>query len=154
VTIYLVRHGRAGSRKKWVGRDELRPLDAKGGVQADGLAAALADAGLTHLWSSPFTRCMQTLQPLSDKIQLPVETHPALAEGAPATLSLALLGAHVGDTVAYCTHGDVIENVLEALVDEGMEADLVQNTRKGGWWAIETDGARFTSGRYHPPVNG
>jgi hypothetical protein len=44
--------------------------------------------------------------------------------------------------------------VLEALVDGGMEADLGQSTRKGGWWVIDTDGDRFTQGRYHEPVNG
>jgi broad specificity phosphatase PhoE len=153
VTIYLVRHAHAGSRRKWVGRDELRPQDDKGMVQADGLAAALADAGLTHLYSSPSTRCTQTLQPLSDKIQLPVETNPALAEGAPATLSLALVQKHLGDTVAFCTHGDVIENVLGALVQRGMDADVGQSTRKGGCWVIQTEGDHFTDGRYQAPVN-
>jgi 8-oxo-dGTP diphosphatase len=152
--IYLVRHGRAGSRKKWVGRDELRPLDAKGVAQARGLAAVLADAGLAHLWSSPFTRCVQTLQPASDRIQRPIETHPALAEGAPATLSMALLDAHTAGHAAFCTHGDVIENVLDALAGRGLEVDQTQNTRKGAWWEIETDGDRFTRVSYRPPVAG
>lgn len=152
MTIYLIRHGRAGSRKKWVERDELRPLDDKGWAQANGVAAALADAGITHLFSSPFTRCTQTVQPLSDTTQLPVETHPALAEGAPATLSLALLQGHIGDTAAFCTHGDVIPNVLHALAGQGVEVDLAQDTRKGAWWVIETEGDRFTRATYHPPV--
>ena len=154
MTIYLIRHGHAGSRKKWVGRDELRPLDDKGMAQARGLAAALADAGLTYLCSSPFTRCTQTLQPLGDKLQRPVETHPALAEGAPVTLSLALLHAHAGEQAAFSTHGDVIPNVLHALVRQGMEADLGQDTRKGAWWAIETEGDRFSRATYHPAVIG
>jgi 8-oxo-dGTP diphosphatase len=154
VTIYLIRHGRAGSRKKWVERDELRPLDDKGVAQANGVAVALAGAGITHLCSSPFLRCTQTLEPLGDKVRQPVQTHPALAEGAPETLSLALLRAHAGDTVAFCTHGDVIPNVLHALAGQGMEVDLAQDTRKGAWWGIETEGDRFTRATYHPPVLG
>ena len=154
MTIYLVRHGRAGSRKRWVGRDELRPLDGKGVAQARGMAAALAGAAPVQLWSSPFTRCVQTLQPLGDEIRQPIETHPALAEGAPATLSMALLDAHTGGHAAFCTHGDVIENVLDALAGRGVEVDLTQNTRKGAWWEIGTDGDRFTRATYHPPVIG
>jgi 8-oxo-dGTP diphosphatase len=152
VTLYLVRHAHAGSRKKWVGRDELRPLSTRGSAQADGIAGALADVGLTHLYTSPFTRCVQTMEPLAEKVQLALEPHPGLAEGAPVALSLALVHAHLDDTVALCTHGDVLDNVLDALGQRGMETDDDLETRKGGWWAIETDGDRFTRGRYHPPV--
>jgi 8-oxo-dGTP diphosphatase len=129
-------------------------LDGKGNAQANGVAEALAGAGLTHVLSSPFARCVQSVQPLGDKTGLPVETHPALAEGAPVTLSLALLHAHMGDTAAFCSHGDVIPNVLDALAAQGMEADVGQDTRKGAWWEIETDGERFTRATYHPPVTG
>jgi 8-oxo-dGTP diphosphatase len=152
VTIYLVRHGHAGSSKHWVGRDELRPLSAKGVAQADGIAVTLADVGLTHLYTSPFTRCVQTMEPLAQKVQLALEPHPALAEGAPVALSLALLHAHLDDTVALCTHGDVLDNVLDALGQQGVTIDGDLETRKGAWWVIDAEGDRLASAHYHPPV--
>lgn len=154
MTLYLVRHGHAGSRKKWVGRDELRPLSERGAAQADGVTEALADAGLTHLYTSPFVRCVQTLEPLAEKVQLPLETHPALAEGAPVALSLALLHTHRHDTIVCCTHGDVLDNVLDALHQRGMATETDESTRKGGWWVIESEDDRFSRGTYHPPAVG
>ena len=42
MTILLVRHARAGSRKDWDGPDEKRPLSKKGRRQADGRSPGLS----------------------------------------------------------------------------------------------------------------
>ena len=45
VTIFLIRHGKAGSRREWDGDDSLRPLSRPGVAQAQGLVPLLRAAG-------------------------------------------------------------------------------------------------------------
>jgi phosphohistidine phosphatase SixA len=91
----------------------LRPLDKRGRAQAEALRDRLLAAGVTRVLSSPYVRCVQTVEPLG----LDVELDERLAEGAPRSDTLALL-AKTEDAVA-CTHGDVIENVLGRSLEKG-----------------------------------
>ncbi len=65
MTIYLLRHAKAGERNVWEGDDLLRPLSGRGHLQARGLLEVLADAQFDRLLSSPYVRCMETVVPLS-----------------------------------------------------------------------------------------
>ena len=69
--VFLVRHARAGDRERWTGDDRLRPLDGKGRRQADAMVAPLAGYPITRLVSSPYLRCVQTLEPLSARLDAP-----------------------------------------------------------------------------------
>src|SRR5205085_3956418 len=82
MTAYLVRHAKAGSRAKWTAPDDLRPLSKPGRRQADALADALGDTGITRIVSSPHVRCRQTVEPLAARCGVQVESSDALAEGA------------------------------------------------------------------------
>src|SRR5690349_6431607 len=82
--LYVVRHADAGQRSQWDGPDSSRPLSHGGERQADGLADILAEDGITRLLASPFTRCVQTLEPLGKRLGLPVEADERLAEGTGA----------------------------------------------------------------------
>ena len=84
MTIYLVRHAKAGSRKAWTGDDELRPLSKAGRAQARALAKRLAADGITRIFSSPYVRCRQTVEPLAERSGVPVEASEALARGRAA----------------------------------------------------------------------
>ena len=83
VSTYLVRHAKAGSRHRWDGDDFERPVSASGRKQADAMAARLVDAGVTSLWSSPYVRCIETLEPLADLVGLPIHTDERLVRGCP-----------------------------------------------------------------------
>ncbi len=138
MAVLLVRHAEAGHRDTWDGPDELRPLAAEGDAQAQGLVAALAAFDVTGALSSPYIRCSQTVAPLAAARRLTVEPCENLAEGqGPAGLALArgLLGAP-GYTV-LCTHGDVVEEVLDGL---GVRRE--DYTRKGATWALNEGGAQ------------
>src|SRR5688500_5133995 len=89
--LYLVRHAKAGNRHHWTGDDVERPLSPKGQAQADGLAKALDGVPLTRVLSSPYVRCVQTVEPLAAAHGLEVEETPALAEGRPLAPVLELL---------------------------------------------------------------
>src|SRR5258708_5758356 len=81
MAIYLVRHGKAGSRHDWKGPDDERPLSKRGRRQAEALVDVLADRGIEQVFSSPSLRCVETVRPLADKLGLGVELRPELAEG-------------------------------------------------------------------------
>ena len=65
VPLLLVRHAHAHARKEWSGDDRLRPLSANGLRQAEGLIAVFGNfARPSRVLSSPYLRCMQTVEPL------------------------------------------------------------------------------------------
>ena len=84
-TIYLVRHAKAGDRSSWDGDDTIRPLSGKGRRQAVAISDRLFDLIAAHpdaqLISSPYIRCMQTLEPLAARLHSQVLADPRLAEG-------------------------------------------------------------------------
>ena len=140
MAVLLVRHAKAGDRDNWDGPGDLRPVTPKGETQAEGLVAALAGFDVTRVLSSPYLRCSQTVAPLAAAHGLAVEPCDDLAEGqARAGLALVrslLAGAGVGSTV-LCTHGDVVEEVLD-----GLGVSREDSTRKGATWVLDHDGAR------------
>ena len=80
MALYIVRHGKAGKRSQWDGPDMTRPLDDLGRIQAKEISLTIAAIAPTWLVSSPFLRCMQTLQDLSELTGLPVLVDERLAE--------------------------------------------------------------------------
>ncbi|MCB0962060.1 MAG: histidine phosphatase family protein [Acidimicrobiales bacterium] len=121
--LFLIRHAHAGSRSDWTGDDALRPLSARGEGQARAIAAQLADAGIDLLWSSPYVRCRQTLEPLAEKLGLEVLDSEPFAEGGagPVALDAALEAAAAGRRLAVCSHGDVLPAVATAAERRGAE---------------------------------
>ena len=67
-TVLLLRHASAGSRREWEGDDCGRPLDRKGRRQATALAVALAARGIDRIRSSPYLRCLQTVEPIAELV--------------------------------------------------------------------------------------
>ena len=65
--MYLLRHARAGRRSAWKGDDELRPLSKVGRRHAAALLDLLADAEIEQIVSSPYVRCVQSVQALKDR---------------------------------------------------------------------------------------
>ena len=149
MSVFLVRHAKAGDRATWEGPDALRPLTDAGWKQADGLAGLLG-TGVDHVLSSPSVRCMQTIQPLANALGLKVEEHDYLAEGAGAKRALELV--RDSDQSALCTHGDVIGEILETLSAAGIDLGPELRLKKASTWILELDSnGDVTSGRYLSP---
>ena len=148
--IYLVRHAKAGERRVWEGDDEARPLSKLGWKQSDAIAKRLASKGATSLYSSPYVRCMQTLEPLAKRLGVDVEPEPRLHEGAPFEPVLDLL-AEVDSGAVLCSHGDIIPAVIEALARRGMEVETRPDWRKATIWVLRRKGDRITKGKVWPP---
>ncbi len=131
--LHLIRHAHAGSRSAWEGPDDERPLSGRGRRQADALATAFDGSPLDVLWTSPYLRCRQTLEPLAAARGLPIADSPVVAEGAagPTALDACLAEATAGRVLAMCSHGDVIPAMVAAAVRRGAQLDGPRALTKG-----------------------
>jgi 8-oxo-dGTP diphosphatase len=152
VTIFLVRHAHAGKRSEWEGDDTARPISDRGTTQTSGITDLLADRSVRRVVSSPFLRCVQTVEPLAEARGLSVVTDDRLAEGAGADQALELLLELDGEDGVACSHGDLIPHLLRRLVALGMAADGPLLDQKGSVWTIDIQDGIPTRGRYTPPV--
>jgi 8-oxo-dGTP diphosphatase len=148
--VYFVRHAKAGERRIWEGDDLERPLSKTGWKQARALGKRLQKKGASELVSSPYLRCIQTLEPLAAALDVPVLADERLLEGAGFEGALELL-AEVADGAVLCSHGDVIPETLQALVRRGMEVKTAPDWRKGTVWVLKRNQGRITSGTVWPP---
>jgi 8-oxo-(d)GTP phosphatase len=147
----LVRHAHAGERKKWSGDDALRPIDADGRTEADGLGVLLSLFDPARLFAATPLRCKQTLQPLADRLGLPIVIDSAFAEPAdldelPAKVKVAAsrLGElRDGGTAGICSQGKVIPPLLAALL--GAEDSARYKTPKGTGWLLAWSGDTLTA---------
>lgn len=150
--LYVVRHADAGTRGHDSGPDELRGLTERGQRQADALRDQLADAGIVRLVASPFRRCTDTLLPLAEHLGLSVESDDRLAEGQGFVGTLALAEELAeAPAAAICSHGDVIPDLLDALVRRGIKLRDELRWPKASTWVLVRDGDGFSKAKYLPP---
>jgi 8-oxo-dGTP diphosphatase len=155
MTIYLVRHAKAGERNAWSGDDELRPLSGRGHLQARGLLDVLRDAEFERVLSSPYVRCMETVVPIAAERRMAIEPADELAEGATLREALALVHKHAEGGAVMCTHGDVMPMLLERFAKKGVDIGNAPQWPKGCTWVLETDAAgEVRAARYLPPPPG
>lgn len=74
-TFLLVRHAHA----QWV-PDEMRPLSAEGRVDSAQVAEMLAPLLPVAIYSSPYRRARETVEPLSVRLRMPVQEMAELRE--------------------------------------------------------------------------
>ena len=113
MTSILLRHASAGHRLDWEHDDHLRPLNARGRRQSADLVELLRPLGVRRILSSPYVRCVQTVEPLAAALGLEVELNERLEEGKGGAAAELLRE----DGVVCCTHGDIVE----ALVGRGLK---------------------------------
>jgi broad specificity phosphatase PhoE len=78
--IILVRHAEAVIGAGWEDRDDDRPLSDAGRRAARELAEELDPFGLTAIYSSPFPRAHQTIEPLAQRREMEITILPDLRE--------------------------------------------------------------------------
>lgn len=109
--ILLIRHASAGSREEWEGDDRLRPLDERGRRQAEELVALLAPYPIDRILSSPYLRCVQTVEPLARARELEIEQTESLSEERQNVDGTALVRLLQGEDAALSCHGGLSEAV-------------------------------------------
>lgn len=117
--MLLVRHASAGDPEAWIGDDRARPLDERGRAQAAALVELLAERPFARVLTSPYLRCVQTVEPLARARRLPLEYRHELGDDAGAEEALALLRDLDGEPAAVCSHGDLIRELLGDELEKG-----------------------------------
>ena len=149
--IYFVRHAKAGSRSTWEGDDRIRPLVEDGWKQAHALAVILEPLQPSVLWSSPYVRCQQTLEPLAELTGLTVVSDARLEEESPLELSLAILD-DAPDNAVLCSHGDVIPDAINGLLRRGMDIGSAPLAlKKASTFVLHRVNGLFVSAEYWAP---
>jgi 8-oxo-dGTP diphosphatase len=152
VTLYLVRHGSAGSRNEADPFDLERRLDEVGHRQAELLVELLATTVVSEIRSSPAPRCLETVAPLAAARGLEVRPEDALLEGTPVEESWAIVEALAvaGTDAVLCSHGDVIPDLIRRAQARGMEVPGRAGCSKGSVWALHWVDGSFARGDYTP----
>src|SRR5262249_30255592 len=65
LVMLLMRHAWAGHRDEWDGHDHERPLDDRGYEQAAALVERLEPYRIDAIMTSPYVRCVATVEPLA-----------------------------------------------------------------------------------------
>jgi probable phosphomutase (TIGR03848 family) len=105
-TLLLVRHGETASNAKGVmsGRLPGIPLNEKGRMQAEAVAAVLAKAPIKYIYSSPIQRAQETASYLSKLLEMEVQ----IADGITETD----IGTWSGRSVKQCARTKLWQTVI------------------------------------------
>lgn len=154
MTLFLVRHASASARGS-LGYDSdlARRLDDVGHDQAQELVSLLGDRGVTAVYSSSATRCIETVKPLAAHIETEVIVDNSLTEGQSATMAIHLARTLVTNntTAALCSHGDIIPDLIQTLAREGMIIVGQRAWSKGSTWELRTRGNDITEAHFLGP---
>jgi phosphohistidine phosphatase SixA len=148
--FYFVRHAKAGSRGHWQGDDRLRPLSKKGVKQAEALIDLFKPFKISAIYSSPFLRCVQTVEPLASDRGLEIQETPALAEGRGLRGAYEFMSDPNLDNVVLSTHGDLVWELVEDLVNRRVIQPGEGGYEKGSTWAVEVDKGKPVRARFIP----
>ncbi len=108
----LIRHARAGERAEWSDDDRRRPVDERGRKQAADLVDALSGYRLTRILSSPYDRCVQTVEPLAQARGLEIEIRDELGEERQLDEGVELVRSLLDQDVAVCGHGGLSDALV------------------------------------------
>jgi 8-oxo-dGTP diphosphatase len=152
--LYVVRHAKAGIRAAWSGPDEERPLTRRGRKQARRLVERFQGLEIQRILSSPFLRCVQTVEPLGEARGLAVEAIPELREGSSVDELLGALASLDERPKVVCGHGTEIETMIDRLEAGGATIEGARGIAKGSVWVLDRVGGRVVTARYLPAPPG
>ena len=151
MTLYLVRHAKAGRRDDTHDDDGLRPLSKSGWKQANAIGRRLAKRSPSALITSPYLRCHQTLEPLAALTDLDIAIDERLMEGTDFEPVLELID-ELPDGSVLCSHGDIVPATIAAIERRGCIITTPADWRKGTIWRIERSaGGEFTTAAVWSP---
>ena len=149
--FYVIRHAKAGDRDAWTGDDRKRPLTKKGQAQAEGLVAKFDSLPVSAVFSSPYLRCVQTVEPVARARGLKITETEALAEGHGLAGAMTVLGDRKLDGAVLCTHGDVLWELVEFLVGLNVVSAGAGGFEKGATWQVEMRDGVPVQATFIPP---
>lgn len=118
--IIVLRHAKAVGRDSWDGADSDRPLSGRGKKQAASIVGPLLAFGARRIISSPATRCVKTVAPLSAALGRKVDKTPLLSqdmweEGRSDARTVVGERVRARKPAVLCSHGPVLPEILSEL---------------------------------------
>jgi 8-oxo-dGTP diphosphatase len=149
-TLYFVRHAKSASRSHWEDDDRARPLSKSGVKQAEALVSVLGPDAISAVWSSPYLRCVQTVEPLARARRIAVQETRHLAEGARLKGAYRFIEDPELDDAVLCTHGDVIQELVDDLIRRRLVKASQMALDKGSTWVVDVEDGSPVGARYIP----
>ena len=151
--MLLVRHAKAGKKRRWKGEDALRPLDCEGIAQAERLRAVAPCYGPMRIASADLVRCADTVRPTGTELGTPIDIEPLLGREAYAANPRATVDwireqIAEGGTTMLCSQGEVIPDLLTRLAAHARLRLRRPPARKGSVWALSFAGGQLVGADY------
>jgi 8-oxo-dGTP diphosphatase len=140
-TLIILRHAKALERGDWDGDDSLRTLDDKGLTQASNLKEHFAPFAIDEIYTSNFTRCVQTVQPLGENRNLQVTKIPSLNESIfeedpERSVSFANALKQDEKNILICSHNPVIPTMLRGILNTKLKNRDLIKLEPGDAWLV------------------
>jgi 8-oxo-dGTP pyrophosphatase MutT (NUDIX family)/phosphohistidine phosphatase SixA len=118
--IVALRHAKAVPREEWKDKDAARPLSTRGRKQANSIVGPLLAFGVRRIVSSPATRCVKTVAPLSAALGRTIDTTKLISQDAwedGKSDARTVIGERVRGRrpALLCSHGPVLPDILSEL---------------------------------------
>ena len=127
----LLRHAKATPRTDWKGPDGKRPLLPAGIQQAKSVVPLLAAFGVKRIVTSPWVRCLSTVEPYATSRKLAIIERLALSEhgnanGPARTKKVVHKLVEAGEPAVLCSHRPSLPTIIDALASYGTSAQEIR----------------------------
>lgn len=140
-TLIILRHTKALERGDWDEVDSLRTLNEQGFDQAQLLIKHLEPFAIEEIYTSDYTRCVQTVTPLAHSRGLSITHVPSLNEETfetDPTRSVAFANALKQDekNILICSHNPVIPTMLRGILNTKLKNKDLIKLEPGDAWIV------------------
>jgi 8-oxo-dGTP diphosphatase len=139
--LIILRHTKSLERGDWDEEDSLRTLNETGFDQAQQLIKHLQPFAIDELYTSDYTRCVQTVTPLAHTRGLSITTVPSLNEESfevDPEKAIAFANALKQDekNILICSHNPVIPSMLRGILNTKLKTKELIKLEPGDAWIV------------------
>jgi 8-oxo-dGTP diphosphatase len=140
-TLIILRHTKALERGDWDEPDSQRTLDEVGFDQAQSLIKHLEPFAIDEVYTSDYTRCVQTVTPLAHSRGLSITAVPSLNEEIfheDPVRSTSFANALKQDekNILICSHNPVIPTMLRGILNTKLKNKDLIKLEPGDAWIV------------------
>lgn len=140
-TLIILRHAKALERGDWDGDDSLRTLSERGIKQAEYLIRHLQPFAINEIYSSDFSRCVQTVTPISVARGLAIIPTENLNEQTfemDPEKAISFTNALKQDekNILICSHNPVIPTILRGILNSKLKNKEIIKLEPGDAWLV------------------
>jgi 8-oxo-dGTP diphosphatase len=140
-TLIILRHTKALERGDWDDDDSLRTLSDVGLEQAEFLIEHLRAFSIDEIYTSNYTRCVQTIAPLANARSMNITEVPNLNEEvfeSDPERSISFANALKQDekNILICSHNPVIPTMLRGILNTKLKNRELIKLEPGDAWIV------------------